>query len=216
MLCFDWRRLPRVFVIALPWLAPMTLTLWLSASTVRGHIMAILYAVQTTVFALAGLEAWRRLGRPGLPWTRRLVGERDTVRSGARRWLIDTLLVLSCSMAWTMLLPRFIVKSNVHVPVTALNLVYAPVREELLYRLGIQGVIVRLTRGRTWSIPLAIGTSSLMWGLNHQTAWRLVELVPAGIALGWLQVRHGTESCMVAHAGFNMAVFIRRASLAVG
>lgn len=83
--------------------------------------------------------------------------------------------------------------------------------EEIVYRLGIQSFFARYLNcrgGRYW-IPVVL--ASFLWTLGHagamEPAWvKLAQIFPIGLMLGWLYRRHGVESCMLAHALFNLAL----------
>ncbi len=104
--------------------------------------------------------------------------------------------------------PEASVALTLQVLVTALAAAFS---EEIIYRLGIQGFLARYLGccGAKYWIPIVL--TSLLWTLGHAGAieptWlKLAQIFPIGLALGWLYRRHGVESCMVAHALFNIVL----------
>ena len=84
--------------------------------------------------------------------------------------------------------------------------------EELVYRLGIQNFIAGAFGWWDRRYWLAILISATIWTIGHvgtlEPGWvKLVQIFPAGIALGWLARKHGIEACIVAHVVFNLAAF---------
>ncbi|MCL6429710.1 MAG: CPBP family intramembrane metalloprotease [Anaerolineae bacterium] len=91
--------------------------------------------------------------------------------------------------------------------------------EEIFYRLGVQNFLARYLgcRGAKYWIPIAL--TSLLWTLGHagvlEPAWlKLAQIFPIGLVLGWLYRWHGVESCMLAHALFNIVLAALAPSLA--
>lgn len=78
--------------------------------------------------------------------------------------------------------------------------VVAPVTEELFFRgLVLEALCVRLRRG--W---LAIGATSLAFGLVHAQPQDVLPLVTMGVVLGYLRLRLGAVwPCIVLHLLFN-------------
>lgn len=84
--------------------------------------------------------------------------------------------------------------------------------EELVYRLGIQNFIARALGWWDRRYWLAILISATIWTIAHvgmlEPGWvKLVQIFPAGLALGWLARKHGIEACIVAHAVFNVSAY---------
>jgi len=240
----EWRRVPRSLLVLGPWLLigatasaivmseftqhfeSMLRLIEKSGATaeqtdlVRGGlrrlaVSSVLQELGAIALALAGLQACRRLGLRGLPWTRRLVRERDPAGPGPIRWLGETATLIAGAVAWSCLCIRLSGRAPEQASILAslgssefralTSIVLAPVFEELGLRLGVQGLIARMVRSR-WSMAAAVVGSALLWSLLHDSEARLLQFFPVGLALGWLQLRHGTEACIVAHAGFNASM----------
>lgn len=83
--------------------------------------------------------------------------------------------------------------------------------EEVLFRLGIQNLIAksfRLDGPRYW---WAIVISTTIWSFGHANVltpeWvKLVQIIPAGIAFGYLFRKFGVEACIVSHVAFNIVM----------
>jgi len=85
--------------------------------------------------------------------------------------------------------------------------------EELLFRLGMQNYLALRLGLRDRRYWIAVLVTAAVWTLGHanvlEPEWvKLVQIFPAGVALGFLFRRYGVESCIVAHSGFNTALFL--------
>ena len=83
------------------------------------------------------------------------------------------------------------------------------VSEELIFRLGIQNLLVRLFNWQGRQYWIAVVLTSLLWTIGHtgvlEPDWvKLLQIFPAGLALGWLFRKHGIECCIAAHLLFNL------------
>ena len=94
-------------------------------------------------------------------------------------------------------------------PLTVTVVIAFAVGEELVFRLGLQNYLaLRLgLQGRKYWIPVAITT--VVWTIGHANMldpeWvKLVQIFALGIPLGFLFRRFGLESCILAHAAFNI------------
>ncbi|UCC96968.1 MAG: CPBP family intramembrane metalloprotease [Phycisphaerales bacterium] len=81
--------------------------------------------------------------------------------------------------------------------------------EEIVFRLGIQNYLAKQLSWRGKKYWIAISLSAILWTLGHtgvmEPNWvKLAQIFPVGLALGWLFKRLGTESCILAHALFNV------------
>ena len=139
------------------------------------------------------------------------------------------LLVVAISVAWTVLiadLTGFIPEidvthaeflqqevgirygANLQLVVVLASMV---IYEEIVYRMGMQGLLLPLFRGRTWAAVLA---ASIIFTFAHYDPqigtilYRYIQIFPLGLALGVLYFRRGIESAIIAHAVFNAAVFL--------
>ena len=84
--------------------------------------------------------------------------------------------------------------------------------EELVYRLGIQSYLARVLGWWDHRYWLVILVSATLWSIGHvgvlEPQWvKLVQIFPAGLALGWLARKHGIEACVLGHVVFNLGVF---------
>lgn len=94
-------------------------------------------------------------------------------------------------------------------PASALAVSAIAIAEELIFRLGIQNLLVRLFNWRGHEYWIAVVLTSLLWTIGHTGAlepdWvKLLQVFPAGLALGWLFRKHGIECCIAAHLLFNL------------
>jgi membrane protease YdiL (CAAX protease family) len=166
------------------------------------------------VCSIAGLDSWSRLGLRGLPWSRRLVRQRDPAGPGAVRWLGETAMLVAGSIAWSCLVFRWTGRPPEPGEAGAslsldrsvvLGILIMPMYEQLMFRLGLQGVLARLVRTR-WSMIIAVVVAAALWSELHARDERVLQLLPIGLGLGWLQLRHGAEACITAHVGFDASM----------
>ncbi|MCA9250633.1 MAG: CPBP family intramembrane metalloprotease [Phycisphaerales bacterium] len=83
--------------------------------------------------------------------------------------------------------------------------------EEILFRLGIQNYLAKtmdLGRSRYW---ISICITAAIWSLAHANTldpeWvKFAQILPIGVALGYLFRRFGLEACILAHGAFNVAM----------
>ncbi len=103
--------------------------------------------------------------------------------------------------------PQFLIEAYRQVFTSQGNLVerifllviVAPVTEELFFR----GIVLRglLSRHRPF---VAIGLSSLLFGLVHLNPWQFISAFWLGVALGWFYLRTGSINiCILGHAVSN-------------
>lgn len=83
------------------------------------------------------------------------------------------------------------------------------IAEELIFRLGIQNLLVRLFNWQGRQYWIAVVLTSLLWTIGHtgvlEPDWvKLLQVFPAGLALGWMFRKHGIECCIAAHLLFNL------------
>lgn len=94
-------------------------------------------------------------------------------------------------------------------PAGALAVSAMAIAEELIFRLGIQNLLMRLFNWRGRKYWIAVVLTSLFWTIGHtgvlEPDWvKLLQIFPAGLALGWLFRKHGIECCIAAHLLFNL------------
>jgi membrane protease YdiL (CAAX protease family) len=97
--------------------------------------------------------------------------------------------------------------------VLALAILEFAFAEEIIFRLGIQNYLARqfkLHGSRYW---VAIVLTTLLWSLAHASTldpeWvKIAQVVPLGLALGYLFRRHGVEACIAVHGLFNLVIML--------
>jgi membrane protease YdiL (CAAX protease family) len=94
-------------------------------------------------------------------------------------------------------------------PTTLVVLLEFAFVEELIFRLGIQNYLGAKLIKRRYGYAVAIVMTAGLWSLGHigslNPDWvKLAQILPLGLALGWLYRRQGTESSIMAHALFNV------------
>lgn len=83
--------------------------------------------------------------------------------------------------------------------------------EEITFRLGVQSFLAKVLRWQGSKYWLTVLVSSTFWTMGHvnmmEPYWvKLVQVFPMGLALGWLNRKFGTESSILAHCLFNLAM----------
>jgi membrane protease YdiL (CAAX protease family) len=191
-------------------------------------LLDVLVLAKMAVVACVGLQACTRAGLPGLPFTRRLAGLPALAADGvppSRMWAGVLMGVLS--IAWTALLfglldprpPQSVLDACRSAgrtwPDTRLTdyllVVQVAIGEELIFRLGLQGLLMRWSNRPRHPGRGALLVTAAIFTLAHvgqldPSAVKLAQMLPIALALGWLQVRAGTEACIVAHLLFNLGV----------
>ncbi|MCY4060588.1 MAG: CPBP family intramembrane metalloprotease [Gammaproteobacteria bacterium] len=169
-------------------------------------------AVGITAFPLLGPD----LGSQGGPARRSLVAPVSFGLLLAAAWSVYTMLLFEATnpeltdlakrqfgetpgQAWD------VVVAMIAVSVVALA-------EELVYRLGIQNFLARVLGWWDRRYWLVILLSATLWSIGHvgvlDPIWvKLVQIFPAGVALGWLARKHGIEACVLGHVVFNLGAF---------
>lgn len=82
-------------------------------------------------------------------------------------------------------------------------------REEVIFRLGIQSFLAWVLKWRDSRYWLVVVLTAALWSMAHVNAmefyWvKLVQVFPLGLALGWLNRKYGTESSILAHGSINL------------
>lgn len=92
----------------------------------------------------------------------------------------------------------------------ALIALRAALREEILCRLFFLPLLVRAWRGWALGRPAAVLAIAALWALGHvgvatPESFKLLQVFGVGVLLGWLALRQGALSALLAHAAFNLA-----------
>jgi membrane protease YdiL (CAAX protease family) len=82
----------------------------------------------------------------------------------------------------------------------------AAVAEEVLFRVFLLGALLDAGVRR---LP-AVALTAILWSLLHAGTMdpfviKVIQLLPAGLLLGWLRLRHGVWAAVLAHAAGNAA-----------
>ncbi len=193
-----------------------------------GHLsFPLLRRLYSPAPAPAGAASVERAGAPqpsGNPGATTLPA---AGRIRARRYILSTVGVAAAAVAYTVVLFRLVPPrvSEMLLGLSSLTVEDAPTfslqvlvlalsaafGEELIYRLGIQGFLARYLncQGKRYWIPIVL--AALLWTLGHVGAtdpvWvKPAQILPIGLMLGWLYRRCGVESCILAHALFNLSL----------
>lgn len=81
--------------------------------------------------------------------------------------------------------------------------------EEITFRLGIQNYLARIFRLQGCRYWIAIVLTTLFWSLAHANTldpeWvKVAQVLPLGLALGFVFRRYGAETCILIHGVFNL------------
>lgn len=84
----------------------------------------------------------------------------------------------------------------------------AAVVEEIIFRLGMQGLIERVLRAWDPRGVVAIAASTLVWTLGHAAnatphGLKEIHIVVVGVVLGRVMQTHGLRAAIAAHLGLN-------------
>ncbi len=103
----------------------------------------------------------------------------------------------------------------------AILAVTAAVREELVFRFVLLGIFLwaarrvlgRGTAARARAAPVAVLAVGLVWAVIHagmvEPEWfKIVQVTGIGAVLGWLTLRQGAGSAVIAHVAFNLTAVL--------
>ncbi len=95
----------------------------------------------------------------------------------------------------------------------ALQVLIAPIFEEILYRHYLQSRLVCLLKNRRGGAWLAIAVASFLWALAHQgmllPEWvKFAQIFVIGLLFGALQRRWGVAISIAAHLALNVGVLV--------
>ncbi len=102
-------------------------------------------------------------------------------------------------------------KFNKPSVLVAINFLVVAFVEEIVYRFGIQNFLasfLKLGKEKYW---VAIWITAGLWSIGHvaslEPAWvKIVQILPFGVALGYLYQRYGVEMCVLCHGFFNVVM----------
>ena len=85
--------------------------------------------------------------------------------------------------------------------------------EEIIFRHGIQNMLAKFLGWRGGRYWIAIAVTSALWTLGHAGAldpnWiKFAQIFPLGLLFGWLYLRYGLQSSILAHAVFNLIMVL--------
>ena len=212
-------------------LALMTLPILVASgalAVVLGAFALVIGMARTFLFTAVGTSCCAGGGFAAFPLLKPGLGGLDerTARLAVGPTLVAALVVAGAWAAYTVVLFRVLTPElsetaerligeageadGVALGLLAVSLV--AMEEELVYRLGIQNLIAGFLGWWDRRYWLAILIAATIWTIAHvgvvEPGWvKLVQIFPAGLALGWLARKHGIEACVVAHAVFNIAAY---------
>lgn len=181
--------------------------------------------LRTFVFTAVGVACCVAVGITAFPLLRPDLGSRG---EPLRRSLVAPVLIgLLLAAAWSVYTMLLFAATNPEVtdvakrqfgetPSQAWDVVVAMIAvsvaalaEELVYRLGIQNFLARVLGWWDHRYWLVILLSATLWSIGHvgvlDPIWvKLVQIFPAGLALGWIARKHGIEACVLGHVVFNL------------
>ena len=87
----------------------------------------------------------------------------------------------------------------------------APVTEEILYRHFAMGLFAKLFGDSKLAVILNVGITSLIFAIAHSGVvtedWiKIIQILPAGLAFGWINKKKGLEHSILAHSAFNTLI----------
>lgn len=89
----------------------------------------------------------------------------------------------------------------------------AAVVEEVIFRLGLQGLLEKQCRRWRLTPWVAIAAASLVWSLCHANFINVPgikegQIFLVGLVFGWLKWRYGPRACVAGHLGLNAGVIL--------
>lgn len=194
------------------------------AGVVLGCILVLLIPLRATYYHVAKSE-WARirgtleLSLAGPPRTR-LLGIGVGIGVGLAN-LVITLIVFHIFKVEEPADPEFLKMfpsveqmsyAQLALPVAGFAIAAAIV-EELIFRGGILGFFLRITKNRTGPAWVFIVATALLWALLHipntdHPFLKVMQIFTLGIALGWMMRQWGLASTMAAHIALNAGAVI--------
>ncbi len=198
----------------------------------------VLSFIQMFLFTCLGMHCCTTLGLPDLPLLRRAVDRFQPVPVTVNRlYFVFAFGVALLGAAYTALLflavsptvsemLRELTEAEVAreglgetiTPLLVIAVISAAVAEEITFRLCLQSFIARYTglAGRRYWVAVVI--TAVLWSIGHigvlEPEWvKLAQVLPLGIALGFLFRRFGLEAAVLAHGTFNIIGMIVAPSL---
>ena len=187
-------------------------------------LMAVLPLLDILILTCIGMDSCAATGGTDVPLLKRLFGAgAGTDRVSLVRcsiWTANTAIAataFSLALFW-LTSPRMAptLRALVGPPsgpslIAGLVFVRFAVVEEITYRLAVQSFLARKLRLQGRRYVVAIVLASALWTLGHagtlEPEWiKFAQIFPIGIALGFLFRKYGVESCIFAHAIFNVVM----------
>lgn len=200
----------------------------LFASNVGGSlIMSAITYVKVAIYTCIGMHLCSSLGIKGLPLIRRIINRDsyDKINIKSYTLAIMTSIIGAVLFSYVLfkvtnptaseMLKNIIESDGSLTQGGGVNfglifmMISVGISEEISFRFVTQNYLAKkftFIRDRYW---IAIVISALLWTFAHANTtnpeWvKFVQIFPVGLTLGWMFKKFGLESCIIAHAGFNV------------
>lgn len=193
-------------------------------------VLMIITYIKIIIYVCVGMHLCSRLETIDVPLLRHMFPKEENTlaKIKTKNYILSTVLVIAGAVIFSYALFKITSpsasenikrlvesESNIILKVKEpnINIVFAmigvAVAEELVFRFIFPNLIaVRFDiSGKKYWIPIII--SSFFWTISHagilNPEWvKFAQIFPIGLAFGWLCRKHGLESSIFAHAGFNI------------
>lgn len=202
-------------------------------------VLMIITYVKIPIYTCIGMHVCSKLGAQDMPLLRRLLCCKGSnrIKIKAKHYILNTLFVIAGSAVFSYALFKLtspsaseniknLIESESNIIGTLktsnLGLIFTmlgvAIAEELVFRFIFPNFLAhrfKLDGNKYW---IAIIISSFFWTISHagilNPEWvKFAQIFPIGLAFGWLCRKHGLESSIFAHAGFNIIMLFISAGM---
>ena len=166
-------------------------------------------------FLMNNIHKLRLYKKPEMPDLKKLIYTVSIIATGSILYSVVLFLLTSPTVSRDFQFLNQYGLDNYTPPffVLLIAVIFIAFVEEIAFRLGIQNflaVYFKLNGKKYW---LAILITAIIWTLGHWGAmdpgWvKMVQIFPAGLALGWTFKKYGIEACIIIHVLFNVIMAI--------
>lgn len=190
-------------------------------------ILAVITYIKVAIYTATGMHICSSLGFKDLPLIRRIIKKEDYEEINIKNYILTIFAAVLGAVIYSYVLFKLtspaisdalknilgregnINRSGELTFTLVFTMISIGISEELSFRFVIQNYLAKkitYIRNRYW---IAIVFSALFWTLAHggttNPEWvKLVQIFPVGLSLGWMYKKFGLESCIIAHASFNI------------
>jgi hypothetical protein len=190
--------------------------------------LTIVSYIKITIYACIGMHLCSELKFKDMPLTRKLFHADADENIDLKSYILSVIAVIIGSVVFSYALfkitspstsdaiKRILENQNITVEtgiIPSIELIFIflgiVIAEEITFRFVICNYLVKIFKLGEDKYWIAVLLSSLLWTFAHANTlnpeWiKFAQIFPIGLALGGMMKKFGLESCILAHAGFNI------------